>query len=57
MFPAIMPWPMTLTPMNEAVRCENRAKKTLIGKKLTLAIWEVMKDVRKVLLSKKRKIS
>jgi hypothetical protein len=32
MFPAIMPWPMTLAPTNEAVRHENCAKKTLIQK-------------------------
>jgi hypothetical protein len=57
MFPAIMPWPMTLTPINEAVRRENHAeKKTFIRKKLTVTIWEVMKDVRIALLSKKRKI-
>ncbi len=31
-------------------------KKTLIRKKLTITIWEFMKDVRIVLLSKKRKI-
>jgi hypothetical protein len=29
MFPAIMPWPMTLAPTNEAIRCENHAKKNL----------------------------
>jgi hypothetical protein len=29
MFPAIMPWPMTLAPTNEAVRCENCAEKNL----------------------------
>ena len=29
MFPAIMPWPMTLAPMNEAGRRENCAKKNL----------------------------
>jgi hypothetical protein len=56
MFPAIMPWPMTLTPINEAVRCEIRAKKNIDTEKITLTIWEVMKDVRIVLLSKKRKI-
>ncbi len=28
-----MPWPMTLTLTNEAIRGDNRAKKTLIGKK------------------------
>ncbi len=48
---------MTLTPINEAVRRENHAeKKTFIRKKLTVTIWEVMKDVRIALLSKKRKI-
>ncbi len=52
-----MPWPLTLAPMNEAVRCENQAKKNLYKeKKLTVMIWEVMKDVRIVLLSKKHKI-
>jgi hypothetical protein len=34
MFPAIMPWPITLTPTNEAVRHENHAEKTLIRKKI-----------------------
>ena len=29
MFPAIMPWPMTLAPTNEAIRRENCAKKNL----------------------------
>jgi hypothetical protein len=33
MFPAIMPWPMTLAPTNEAVRHENCAVKTLLQKK------------------------
>jgi hypothetical protein len=56
MFPAIMPWPMTLAPTNEAVRCENRAEKNLDTEKLTVMIREVMKDVRIVLLSKKCKI-
>ncbi len=32
MFPATMPWPMTLAPTNEAVRCENHMKKTFIRK-------------------------
>ncbi len=27
MFPATMPWPMTLSPMNEAIGCENHAEK------------------------------
>jgi hypothetical protein len=57
MFPATVPWPMTLAPRNEAVRRENHAKKNLYkGKKLTVTILEVMKDVRIVLLSKKHKI-
>jgi hypothetical protein len=34
MFPAIMPWPMTLAPTNEAVIRENHAKKTFIKKKI-----------------------
>jgi hypothetical protein len=34
MFPAIMPWPMTLAPMNEAVRPENHAEKTFVRKKI-----------------------
>jgi hypothetical protein len=57
MFPAIMPWPMTLAPTNEAGRRENHAKKNLYKeKKLSVMIREVMKDARIVLLSKKRKI-
>ncbi len=56
MFPAIMPWPMTLAPTNEAVRGENHVEKTFTWKKITVTIWEVMKDVRIVLLSKKRKV-
>ncbi len=56
MVPAIMPWPMTLAPTNEAIRRENCAKKTLIWKKLAIMIWEVIEDVRKVLPSKKHKI-
>ncbi len=27
-----MPWPMTLAPTNEAVRCENHAEKNLYKK-------------------------
>jgi hypothetical protein len=54
MFLAIMPWPMTLAPMNEAIRRENCAEKTLVRKKLNVTIWEVIEDVRIVLLSKKR---
>ncbi len=57
MFPAMMPWPMTLAPTYEAVRHENHAGKNLCKeKKLTVTIREVMKDVRIVLLSKKPKI-
>jgi hypothetical protein len=57
MFPATMPWSMTLAPTNEAVRRENHAKKNLYKEKnLTVMIREVMKDVGIVLLSKKRKI-
>jgi hypothetical protein len=56
MFPAIMPWPMTLTPINEAIRCENCAKKTLIREKITAMIGVVIQDARIVLLSKKHKI-
>jgi hypothetical protein len=33
MFPALMLWPMTLAPTNEAVRRENRAGITFIRKK------------------------
>jgi hypothetical protein len=56
MFSAIMPWIMTLAPTNEAVRRKNSAENTLIREKLTVTIWEVMEDVRIVLLSKKHKI-
>jgi hypothetical protein len=57
MFPATMPWPMTLAPTNEAVKGENHAEKNLYKEKnLTATIWEVMKDVRTLLLSKKQKI-
>jgi hypothetical protein len=49
---AIMPWPMTLTPMDEAVECENHAKKPTQRKTITVMIQEVMQDVRIVLLSK-----
>jgi hypothetical protein len=34
MFPAIMPWPMTLAPTNEVIRRDNCAEKTLIRKKI-----------------------
>jgi hypothetical protein len=50
MFSAIMPWPMTLAPTNEAVRGENHAEKIFIRKKLTVTIWEVMNNVRIILL-------
>jgi hypothetical protein len=33
MFLALMPWPMTLAPTNEAVRRENYAEKTFDKKK------------------------
>jgi hypothetical protein len=33
MFPAAMPWPMTLAPTNEVVRQENHVEKTFIRKK------------------------
>jgi hypothetical protein len=56
MFPAIMPWLMTLTPTNEAIRRGNRAEKPWYGKKLTVMIREVIEDVRIVLQSKKHKI-
>ena len=56
MFPAVRPWLMTLAPTNEAVRRDNHAEKTFVRKKLTVTIWEVMKDVRTVLPSKTRKI-
>jgi hypothetical protein len=57
MFPTIMPWPMTLAPMNKAVRRENHAEKNLYKeKKITITIREVMKDVRIVKLSKYCKI-
>jgi hypothetical protein len=56
MFPAVMPWPMTLAPMNEAIRRENLAEKNLFKNKSTATIQEVIEDVRMVLLSKKRYI-
>jgi hypothetical protein len=39
---AILPWPMTLAPTNEAIRRENCAEKNLDTGKLTVAIWEVI---------------
>jgi hypothetical protein len=51
MFPATMPWPMTLALTNEAVRRKNHAEKNIYEeKKLTVTIREVMKDIRIVLL-------
>jgi hypothetical protein len=47
MFPAIMPWPMTLAPTNEAIRGKNHAKKTMTRKKnncLNLGGHERCKD-------------
>jgi hypothetical protein len=38
MFPAIKPWPMTLTPTNEAVRRDNHAEKNLFQGKKTVTI-------------------
>jgi hypothetical protein len=34
MFPAIMSWPMTLAPTNEAIRRENFAKKNIDTEKI-----------------------
>ncbi len=34
MFPAKMPWPMTLAPTNEAVRRENHAENNLCKEKI-----------------------
>ncbi len=34
MFPAIMPWPTTLAPTNEAVRGENHVEKNLYKEKI-----------------------
>jgi hypothetical protein len=56
MFPAIMPWPMTLAPTNKAIRRENCAKKNLDTEILTITIREVIEDVRIVLISKRHKI-
>ncbi len=43
MFPATIPWPMTLAPTNEAVRHKNHAKKNLYKeKKLTITIWDYL---------------
>ncbi len=33
MLPPTMPWPMTLTPMNEAVRRENHEEKNIYKEK------------------------
>jgi hypothetical protein len=56
MFPAIMPWPMTLAPMNEAIRCDICVEKNFYKDKITVMIRVIMQDVRIVLLSKKSKI-
>ncbi len=56
MFPAIKPWPMTLAPMNEAVRCDNQAEKTFVRKNIHRHDREVMEDVRTVLPSNTHKI-
>jgi hypothetical protein len=57
MFLTIIPWLITLAPTNEAaIRREKCVEKTLIWKKLTVTIREVIEDVRIVLLSKKCKI-
>jgi hypothetical protein len=42
MFPAVMPWPMTPAPTNEAIRHENCAKKNLYMEKITVTIREVI---------------
>ncbi len=47
---------MTLTPMNEAVRRDNQAKKTFVRKKINHHDPEVMEDVRTVLPSNTRKV-
>jgi hypothetical protein len=52
MFPAIMPWLMTLSPTSEAIRRENCAEKNLDKEKNTPLIWMVVQDARTVLLSK-----
>ena len=56
MFPAIMPWPMTLTLTNEAVRRENHAGKNFSKEKINRHDQEVMEDVRTVLPSNSRKV-
>ncbi len=56
MFPAIRPWPMTLAPTNEAVRRDDQMKKNLCKEKINRHDWEVMEDVRTVLLSNTRKV-
>jgi hypothetical protein len=51
-FPASMPWPITLAPTNEAIRQENMWKKTYKKKIINShEIWEVMLDVKIVLQS------
>jgi hypothetical protein len=42
MFPTILPWPMTLAPMNEAISCDNHAEQKLVlGGEITNMISEV----------------
>ncbi len=52
---SIKPWPMTLAPTNEAIRCEILQKKTLWVKKTTM-IWEYHGYVYGYYLSILRKI-
>jgi hypothetical protein len=56
MFPAIMPWPMTLAPTNEAVGRENHAEKTFIRKKINLHDLEGHERCKDSITIKKRKI-
>ncbi len=37
---SIKPWPMTLAPTNETIRCETMWKKDPKGKKNSTMIWE-----------------
>jgi hypothetical protein len=50
MLSGVMPWPIKLTPMNEVIECENHVENSLARKKNTIMIWEVMLDVRIVLI-------
>ncbi len=56
MFPTITPLPMTLAPMNGAVRRNNHEEKIFLRIISTDTIQEVMIDVRIVLLSNRHKI-